>query len=374
MSRHQHEPSSAGAAPGLRSGLALVLLAALGSTAGCERPTHPSHPLPPDGFSTLATAGAGGRPRAGDVEPCANAGCIAPGPIPQDASCYQLINHAANDRAAPFLVQPAEGVSCFFYDVPWVEPSGLVAWQTRVDAPAMREWQLYTSAAQNHDGAVETCIGGGDARDAQLLMAHSTGGNDVLMPEGVGLRLPAPGTRIVVQWRSLNEGGVPVPDASSVVLCTRPTARLARIAGVTVLGTENIGGKDGLGLGQQSVNGACPLEGETPVQLLMVAPHMNRLGRGVRMTAQRASGESQPFFAGEFNYDRQVMWQTNVTLRPGDRVVTHCTYDNVTGMRVPFRSSLLYEQCYVYAISAPAGALDRASPSALGITNTCMAF
>ena len=377
MSGQQHEPSGASVARGSRVvALALVVVIALVLGAACTRPTHrkPHDPLG-DGASSQPLAGGGAPQPRGDGEVCANAGCIAPGPIPQDAACFQLINHAANDRAAPFLVQPAERVTCFYYDVPWVEPSGLVAWQTRVDAPAMREWQLFTSAQPKYDATVEeNCSGRGDASDALLLMAHSTGGNDVLMPEGVGLRLPAPGTRIVLQWHALNEGSAAVPDASSVVLCTRPIAKLERTAGMTVLGTENIGGKEGLALGEQSVNGACPLEGEMPVKLLMMAPHMNRLGNRVRMTVQRANGDAQQFFGAEFSYDRQLMWQTNVTLQPGDRVVTRCTYDNDTGMRVPFRSSFHFEQCYVYAISEPAGMLDSASPSVLGVTNTCWTY
>lgn len=377
MSGHQDEPSQPGVAPGAGLAVALALSMALMGGVACTRPDRRPRlePSPPPG-TLPASAGAGGSMRMpGDSTVCANAGCIAPGPIPADATCFELRNHAANDRQAPFVVQPFEAVTCFHYDVPWVEPSGLIAWQTRGDAPAMREWQLFTSAGANDDGSVESCIAGGDSRDALLLMAHPTGGNDVLMPDGVGLRLPAPGTRVVLQWHSLNEGGAAVPDSSSVLLCTRPTARLQRIAGLTVLGTENIGGREGLGLGQQSVNAACTLEGETPVQLLMLAPHMNALGRHVRMTVQRASGAAQPFYDVDFRYDRQLMRATDVTLRPGDRVTTRCTYDNDTGMRVRFHpSSFQSEQCYVYVISEPAGLLDTASPSVLSMTNTCWAF
>lgn len=371
MSGQHHEPSSAGAA------LAVLALAVLVLLAGCTRTAHRRQPAPPPATPpALFTAGAGAPPS--DVKVCTHAGCIAAGPIPADATCFQLVNHAANDPVAPFLIQPAEGVTCFYYDVPWVEPSGLVAWQTQVDAPAMREWQLLTSSESKDHGAVEGCVGGGDSEGGLLLMAHPTGSNDVLMPEGVGLRLPAPGTRIVLQWHFLNEGGAAVRDASKVTLCTRPTSRLERTAGLTVLGTENIGSRDeGIGLGKQSVDGACTLGGEQSVRLFMVAPHMNRLGRHLRMSVQRANGSAQPFFDVDFSYDRQLMRETEVVLHPGDRVTTRCTYDNDTGVRVPFTGSLQsfkLEQCYVYAISEPAGALDAATPSALGVANTCWSY
>ena len=162
-----HRRVSAGAS------VAVALLMAgwsgLGVGVGCTRTTHRPRihapPPPPPDPSALSTAGSGAGPVAGapagpsDVTMCAHAGCIAPGPIPEGATCYELINHVDGDRALPYLVQPGEQVTCFYYDVPWTEPATVIAWQTEIDSPAMLEWRLYTHVVDTKDGTTANCFG-----------------------------------------------------------------------------------------------------------------------------------------------------------------------------------------------------------------------
>jgi hypothetical protein len=386
MSVHRHKPRFPHRVIALLAAGVAALLA-LACSRGERRP-HPGPPvLPPDPQTVLfvppvagANAGAGAGlpvrrpPPPGDGETCADPGCIPPGPIPAGARCFELRNHAPSDPATPYLVQKGEGSTCFYYDVPWAESSVLVAWQTELDAPVMHEWQLYTAAEAQPHGTAELCLGGGNRSGrygpTQLVMAHPRGSNDVLMPRGVGLQAPAPGTRLVLQWHHLNAASAAMNDASLVRLCTLPARAVERIASLTVLGSETIPGMAALPLGRHDVEGSCPIR-ERNVRLLMLAPHMHALGRHVTMSVQRSNGVPQRILDLDFVYDAQLMRATDVTLRPGDRLTTRCTYNNDTAKPVHFGVSFDLEQCFVYAVAEPAGALDNAAPSALGASNTC---
>jgi hypothetical protein len=406
MSVHRHEPCFSRRAIASRVtasvgavALAIVLVSGLGCMRdeGGERAPH--LPVPVDLQTTLAgaeavpTAGSGpeagapARPRPpppGDGEQCAHPGCIAPGPIPAAAQCHELRNHAPNERNTPYVVREGEGTTCFYYDVPWTEHSVLVAWQTAIDSQAMHEWQLYTATGTQRPGSAELCGSGGgnpnpistnlssNARQStsQLVMAHPRGSNDILMPPGVGLLAPPAGTRLVLQWHHLNTLSAPVRDASLVRLCTLPAGAVERVASLTVLGTESLAGLEGLPAGRYDVEGSCAIR-DRPVHVLTLAPHMHQLGRRVSVGVQRATGAKQPILDLGFAYDAQLMHATDVTLRPGDRLTSRCSYENLSGMPVPFGLSFQFEQCFVFAIAEPAGALDNGAASTLGVSNTC---
>jgi hypothetical protein len=346
--------------------------------AGAD-PAGASGPVPAGGIGAAAGASAPSPARPappGDGALCTHAGCIAPGPVPAQAQCHELRNHATNDRAAPYLVKDGDATSCFYYDVPWTKPSVLVAWQTERDSETMQEWQLFaTTGAQQHPaGSAELCVGGGNGNSrygkSQLIMAHPRGSNDILMPPGVGIAVPPPGAKMVLQWHHLNRLGGVARDSSLVRLCTLPVGAVERSAGMTLLGTETVGTIDGLPPGSHVVEASCPVR-DREVSLLMIAPHMNQLGRHLSMSVMRANGVPQTILSLDFRPDRQLMRRIDVTLRPGDRVTTRCTYDNNTGVPVPFGASFHHEQCFVFAIAEPAGALDNGAYSELGVTNTC---
>ncbi|HMI90104.1 MAG TPA: hypothetical protein VK509_02020, partial [Polyangiales bacterium] len=84
-----------------------------------------------------------------------------------------------------------------------------------------------------------------------------------------------------------------------------------------------------------------------------------------------ATGAKQPILDLGFAYDAQLMHETDVTLRPGDRLTTRCSYENLGGMPVPFGLSFQFEQCFVFAIAEPVGALDNGAASTLAASNTC---
>jgi hypothetical protein len=281
----------------------------------------------------------------------------------------ELVNHDPKDRDAPYMASADEGVTCFYYDAPWRESSVLVAWQTGA-GQVMDEWQLFTNAGEQADGTVSGCAPSSSYGAGQLLMAHPRGSNDVLMPPRTGLRLPGPGSRLVLQWHYNNNVGVPIPDRSVVRLCTMPTSMVPNVAGLTVLGSENAA--QGVPPGRSNVEGSCLLEPADPVvRLLMLAPHMHARGRQVVMRVERANGGVQRVLDLDFDSEAQLMRATNVTLRPGDRLVTSCTYENNGSTVIPFGASVYSEQCYVFAVSQPAGALDRGSGSPFA-GNTCL--
>jgi len=310
-----------------------------------------------------------------DLSPCGDGLCAPSGPIPEGAVCHELRNHAPDARDQPFIVNSGEALACFFYTAPWAESSALVAWQTEIDSDAMHEWRLIAEgelgARAGADGSVDSaCLGSHPG--ARLLAGSYRGGNDVAMPAGVGVQLPPPGSRLTLEWLHLRDGTGTVPDASTVRVCTLPVAALRSVAGLTILGSEDPGVAMGLDRGKHSVSGRCTASADGPaLRLHMLAPHMRRYGRRIRLSIERAGGERETVLDRRFDYEQQNVLSVTTVVRPGDTLVTTCDYEIGGSYPVSFGPSVSFEQCYLFAFTAPVGALDNPTFSMFGVLNHC---
>lgn len=66
----------------------------------------------------------------------------------------------------------------------------------------------------------------------------------------------------------------------------------------------------------------------------------------------------------KFDFNAQVSYPTPLTLRPGDRLVTTCTYQNPRDVTVTTGTASESEMCFNFVTAYPAGAL--ASKNLLG--------
>jgi hypothetical protein len=88
---------------------------------------------------------------------------------------------------------------------------------------------------------------------------------------------------------------------------------------------------------------------------------------------ERASGGTLTVLDTPFRFDDQQTYMLSppALLGPGDSIRSLCTFDNETGVSVPFGQSSHQEMCFAFALTYPAGALDNGVISLIGATNAC---
>jgi hypothetical protein len=350
-----------------------------------------ARPMPPSGglsaaeLSTLTSWIESGAPGGA----AADASCAVPPMTAPDkpaeppaagVTCYDLRVHGVPESGdtTPYSVIPGEHYVSFFYDAPWKVPSELVSWRTLYDNKALlHHWLLYSTLGSEIDGAFLPSIGTHVGDDAQLVAGWAVGGNDVDMPDGVGLRMPAPGAGLMLEWHYYNSTGALAEDSTAVQVCLVPAGTLQHTAGMTWLGTEFFNGPAGMPPGQRSdFEGTCypSREGMTnddPIRIFTLWPHMHKYGRNMRSTVNRADGRVEEVFNKPFDFNQQITYDAAIDLFPGDSITSTCTFDNTSDFAVAFGPSTEQEMCYQFAFSYPAGALDNFVFSLVGATNTC---
>jgi hypothetical protein len=298
---------------------------------------------------------------------------------PDGTVCYQFRNHGAPQPGdtSPYGVIPGEHYVSFYYTAPWKEPSELVSWRTIYDnQKVMHHWLLYSTLGAEMDGAFAPSIGTHVGDAAELVAGWAVGGNDVHMPQDVGLQLPAPGAGLLLEWHFYNPGEQTM-DSSAIEICTVPAGSLKHTAGMTWLGTEFFNGPLGMPPKQKSdFSGTCDpsrtgMNATDPIRIFTFWPHMHNYGRHMNSVVNRANGTVEQVFDKPFDFNYQITYDTVIDLQPGDTITSTCTFMNTSDLSVAFGPSTDQEMCYQFAFSYPVGALNNGVLSLVGASNTC---
>jgi hypothetical protein len=304
------------------------------------------------------------------------------GPVmnPDGTTCYQFRNHGQPmpGDTTPYGVVPGEHYVSFYYNAPWTTPQELVSWRTVYDnRKVMHHWLLYSTFGNSMDGTFAPSIGTHLGDDAELIAGWAVGGNDVHMPQDVGLKLPDPGTGLLLEWHFYNTDADVQMDSSAVEVCTVPAGSLKHSAGMTWLGTENFNGPLGMPPKTKSeFSGTClpsraGMNDTDPIHIFTFWPHMHTYGRHMHSTVVRADGTTEEVFDKPFDFNYQITYDASVDLYPGDTITSTCTFENTSDASVAFGPSTTQEMCYQFAFAYPVEALDNGVPSLVGATNTC---
>ncbi len=300
--------------------------------------------------------------------------------LPADARgpCVELRAHGkvSPADATPFAVPSGESYQCFHFRSPFEEGAQGVVVESILEGEAsVHHMLLYELLTPREDGSFEPCLG--THPDATLIAGWAPGAADLRFDEDVGMRLPdGDDGYFLLEVHYLNFGDASLTDRSGLRVCAAAEPR-PHTASITWLGTENIGGPLGIPPGQlTTVSGSCTpgrvgIDEDDAIDLMVALPHMHVLGRRVEMLVHRTGGAVDRVLDVEFDADRQVAHPLEVTIHPGDRIETRCTYDNTTDWGVPWGPGSGQEMCYVFTLAYPAGALDNPVPSFAGATNTC---
>jgi hypothetical protein len=295
---------------------------------------------------------------AGAAAPAQPAPSAAPPPALDCARelHLQAHGHALSDDGAPYeLAGPADTVECFIFAAPADGPVQALALDPIVDNAQVVHHIALSAVEALGDGTFDGKIGCDlhAERGTDLIAVWTPGSGSLRMPDGVGLRLPRGGSgfyRLQVHYSSF----LPTAeDRSGFRICGSAELQ-AQEATVHWLGSERILVRPGA---SYETDVECTVQGDEPVHVIGLLPHMHALGR--RMSVERIGGSA----AGEllhdepFSFFNQVAYRTDWTLQPGEGLRTTCYFDNPTSLTVPFGLQSYTEMCYGFAIAYPAGRL-----------------
>ena len=179
---------------------------------------------------------------------------------------------------------------------------------------------------QARDGAPGyPCFGGPAVRIDGYLGGWAPGGRPWVMPDGVGMRLPA-GGRVVIQMHYHNARATPESDRSELRLYAAKTP-IARRLHFTRVGRFSLSIPAGAARHQIEAGRLV----ERPMSLLAIHPHMHLLGREMKAWAELPDKSTRPLVHidnWDFNWQGFYWYRTPVALPAGSWIELIAAWDN----------------------------------------------
>lgn len=199
------------------------------------------------------------------------------------------------------------------------------------------------------------------ALDYQMLFASGVGTDDLVFPDGVGIKLTK-GTYINLNLHLFDATDHGLSGETAIYvkkLASAPDAQhtaemvFAGTFDINIQATANI---------EQTAEGGCTLSADA--NLIAVWPHMHQLATHQLVTLT-PSGSSTPMNLSDraysFSEQKNYPWTTPLAVHAGDKLWTKCTYVNTTNplRAVQFGESSLDEMCFtgIYRYPASGGNL-----------------
>jgi hypothetical protein len=261
---------------------------------------------------------------------------------------------------APYALAPDAGnlIQCFVFDSPWGDGAQGTAFAPIVDDDrVLHHWILFGSESLTAPAGTSFDCSESMPTDAQFITGWAPGGQNNVLPDDIGMDLPVPGSKLLLQVHYWNVAGHDnVRDRSGVAVCTgtgRPnTAR------VHALGTLNIAIPPRTT--EWSTSGRCTPAITEPVTVMSAAPHMHQRGRSLESVVLRGGAEASPetmVRVDNWDFNTQTSYPAPMMILPGDVIETTCTYDNPGDSMVYFGERTEDEMCFNFVLAYPAGAL-----------------
>jgi hypothetical protein len=280
----------------------------------------------------------------------------APGELPCEPTDVFVAHGDAPD--AGFEVPVTDDVyMCFTFASPWGPQTQAIAGGPIIDDErVLHHWILYRTSQPQADGGYGPCA---MPADATFVTGWAPGGENFVMPDGVGLELAGPDEWLILQVHYNNTAGhTDALDRSGVAICAIDDPR-PQTAGILWLGSVLIGVPPNT-TGYE-VSGTCYTDSwPEPLNIMASSPHMHGTGSAFRTQIQRASGGTEMLVDVEhfsFNDQKDYPHDPVVTINPGDSLTTTCVYDNPSPNWVLFGESTSDEMCFNFATAYPIDSL-----------------
>lgn len=268
--------------------------------------------------------------------------------------------------ATPFTVpRSANHYECFYFRPTWTGTAQGLRFSALIDDErVLHHWLLYAEVGSGTPGTRQGCSG--SHGDATLIAGWAPGGDDWVMPPGVGMELPTD-TTYFVEIHYANPRNLDITDRSGVRICGTNTLQ-EHAAATHWLGSELIGF---LGAGNHQVTGTCRPTLTEPAHIIKSWPHMHRYGTSMFSEIVRAGGTRETLIDVPFSFDNQISHDTPFVINPGDSIRTTCRYTTDTFLTT-FGSNTEDEMCYNFVVAWPAGAFDTGGGIRGGSENFCL--
>ena len=337
-----------------------------------------------DGAKAGPACGATGTPNAGTVS---DAGAVTPTPAVDasapaadagskggsggasnraityadpDLKCYQLRGFAsAANKSQKYSVPTTPDLYVAFnMRAPWTGTQYVKSLRSLVDnGPVLHHWLLFRQLNGGTEGVTPNALGAHP--DGEMLYGWAPGGDDMWFDPDVGMAIPA-NSVFQLEMHYNNRTGAPSPDNSGVEICVTPK-KPAHITGLSWVGTDAINGT--------TARGTCTHSSQSPIKLIASQPHMHKKGINMKVDLRRANGTTETIHDKPFNFDFQRSYIHNLDIKPGDKMLTTCSYSGPSR----FGKGTNDEMCYFFSIHTPAGALSRRNLSSIiHGPNTCI--
>jgi hypothetical protein len=193
--------------------------------------------------------------------------------------------------------------------------------------------------------------------DMQMLFAGGIATDDLVLPPGVAIKLPA-NTYINLNLHVANFSDEMISGTSGVEIKTLAASEVVHEAEAMFLGTFDIH------IPPMTMNaveqGSCSIPQQWNVVNLW--PHMHSFAKHQKVTVRRnANGTIDTLLDASYSYMEQKHYPMlpNVQLNPNDELRVECVYDNTTNAEVLYGDSATQEMCFAGFYKYPANGLSK---------------
>jgi len=234
---------------------------------------------------------------------------------------------------------------CFVMDFPGTDARLIKRFEIIIDdARVLHHAVLLRDPDRSSPDTPFTCFDMPAGSD--YLYAWAPGQSAIEFPEG-GLRIE-PGERLVLQIHYNNGAHVDgVTDSSGVRIFHGPV-------GGTEYGMASIGplGFSVPARSRRDVTGTCTWHENSTV--FAGIPHMHEIGSGFEQYVLHPDGTRDEVVSlTGWSFETQLLYDTPVTLAPGDKLITTCEYDNTTDHTVNNGFGTGDEMCFNFMYITP---------------------
>lgn len=311
-----------------------------------QKPMPPQQNLTASELAALDAWIAAGAP-AGEDPSCGEAAPpVVSGADDWPAHCdatYTILAHAAGSDTEGFSVPAGQEVHPnLSVQAPWGNRAlqGIAFRPVTDNRKILHHWILY---GPQH----------------QFLTGWAPGKDNTVLPSDVGMNLAGGTLTLNMHYNNLL-GSAAEQDRSGVEICALEQQNFRKHTAAVHTGFSTLGFKIPARTMGYEVTGQCTATVSAPVTLFSASPHAHKLGRHMKFSVQKASGERVVMFDKDFDFEEQQSYALNpmLQLETGDQVITTCTYDNSTDKVVRFGEDTSDEMCFNFASYYPMGALS----------------
>ena len=261
-----------------------------------------------------------------------------PGEPPSGTDFFDL-------RADEFAVSSGarDHYECFAFEVPVGEDRFIRRIETIVDDARVLHHTILLPEASLEPGAHGSC---NDDNPLSLVYGWAPGQGALQFEDG-GIRI-RPGQRLTLQIHYNNAAGHPgVHDSSGVRIYHGPVEGPE----VSMLTFGPVGFRVAP-FEAADVDGWCQIT--QPFDIVASFPHMHEQGIGFRQNVTRGDGTVESVINLDgWDFNAQYIYDTPISLEPGDIVQTTCRFQNTADTPLRFGSGTADEMCFNFAYVSP---------------------